>query len=51
MKTPVILQELPDSGVGKDKGLPAMSRSPIAAVRPVLMGICLPDCSLPVPAS
>lgn len=27
MKTPVILKEMPDAGVGKDKGLPAVSCS------------------------
>lgn len=51
MKTLIILKELPDAGVGKDKGFPTVSRSPIAAICPVSMGICLPDCSLPVPAS
>jgi len=50
-KTPVILKELPGAGLEKDKGIPAASRAPVAAVCPVLMGSCLPDRSLPVPAS
>lgn len=51
MKTPLILKMLPDAGVGKNKGLSAVSYSPVTATCSVSMGICLPDCSLPIPAS